>query len=733
ILTCHFTMMPNMPNASTQDSASTQQDLSIKAPENVPSQYHHFVPQFLLKNFVDACVPIKNGSATSAGRRAGKKRRYKPDPTVNRVDLFSETPEVIEIPVKRILGKTDMYRDTNKPCAEQQHVEMMFSQVESRTSRIFRNITKAFDEGHRGIWITRDERNLVRKFLFLMKYRGPTFYGRYNHETASEYDANDREKMLEYMQKKGFERPIDVWFDNIKTIIELDMDDELNWISELPERMYPDDAKWAIMHCQSFFMAICTPSNPQDEFLLTDNCYHVSEGAFQCFVSLETGESKEGAWTNFHEFAPISPKLMIVLRNFILPSPEEDSLPGVKAEKEMLWSLAVERFHGSDVNSTLADLPITKPDNNYSHKTKGILQFQDENFSLQRHHKFFFSFFPIDTHHVNKIHCVFLDNASSCTSVIFRSKESFRQTLEWYLTEPGWVGKRVTSLPGDGRRLYLLKLAAVLKQLGSDKEPTWEEIDVSKIRNDIKHQLLQKGLFELFPELLDCIPDDNSTKFMQIYNSLGGSKQTIIKDLRQVYLMMRLRIKIDVWSKGLDETLRERNRNLLMDAYTRLPSHRFWLYTKHWRDTIVRRPGDRRFEENAQPQNLNILMKVAVDNDNKLKKKPGYELSWKITMDENGAENFRMIRILAFNRIRDIETLATKCREAVVNELGLRKGASNHPLFTKSEIIELFTRMRVQQKFQSTLRGRLEANALNDLMKTFFELIYPCPAKVLYL
>lgn len=42
-------------------------------------------------------------------------------------------------------------------------------------------------------------------------------------------------------------------------------------------------------------------------------------------------------------------------------------------------------------------------------------------------------------------------------------------------------------------------------------------------------------------------------------------------------------------------------------------------------------------------------MKVAVDNDNKLMKKPGYSLSWKITMDESGAENFRMIRLLAFN------------------------------------------------------------------------------------
>ncbi|KAK4066127.1 uncharacterized protein Triagg1_8195 [Trichoderma aggressivum f. europaeum] len=653
-------MMPNMPNTSTQDSASTQQDLSTSMLENAPSQYHHFVPQFLLKNFVDACVPSQHGSTTSKNRRARRGKR-KTDPTVNRVDLSSETPEVIEIPVKRILGKTDMYRDTNKPSAEQQHVEMMFGDVESRTSRIIRNITKAFNEGDRGIWLTRGERNLLRKFLFLMKYRGPTFYGRYNHETASGYDANDRERMLEYMRKKGFERPIDVWFDNIKTIIELDMDDELDWISELPERMYPDDARWAISHCESMFMAICTPSKAQDEFILTDNCYHVFEGPNQCMVNPETGELQDGAWTNFHEFAPVSPKLMIVLRSFLLPSPEEDSLPGVKAEKDMLWSLVVERFHGSDVDSTLADLPIAKPDNNYTYRENDVLQFRDEVFSRQPHHKFFFNFFPIDTHHVNKIHCVFLDNASSCTSVIFQSKESFRQTLEWYLAGPGWVGKRIISLPGDGRRLFLQKLAAVLKQMGSNKEPVWEDIDLSKMRNDIQDQLSEKGLFELFPELLDHIPD--GTEFMQLYNSLGGSKQTLAKDTKQVFLMMKLRIKIDVWSRGLDEALRERNRNLLMDAYTRLPSHRFWLYTKHWRDTILRGPGRSRMNENTQSQNandkgpedaiargnkLNILMKVAVDNDIKLKKKPGHELSWKFTRDKSGAENFMAIRALAF-------------------------------------------------------------------------------------
>ncbi len=75
----------------------------------------------------------------------------------------------------------------------------------------------------RGIW--------SEKFIFLMKYRGPTFCRRYNHESAAGYDSNDRERMLDYMRKKGFERPIDVWLDNIEAVIDLDMDEELRWIS----------------------------------------------------------------------------------------------------------------------------------------------------------------------------------------------------------------------------------------------------------------------------------------------------------------------------------------------------------------------------------------------------------------------------------------------------------------------------------------------------------------------
>lgn len=42
--------------------------------------------------------------------------------------------------------------------------------------------------------------------------------------------------------------------------------------------------------------------------------------------------------------------------------------------------------------------------------------------------------------------------------------------------------------------------------------------------------------------------------------------------------MWMLRVKIDVWSQGLDESLRNRNRLLLIEIYLRLPPRRVWFF-----------------------------------------------------------------------------------------------------------------------------------------------------------
>lgn len=70
-----------------------------------------------------------------------------------RVDhrLSSETLDIIETLVKRVLGQTDMYRDTNKPYSGQYLIEEIISRLESKVSAIFRKITKLFDEGYCGL------------------------------------------------------------------------------------------------------------------------------------------------------------------------------------------------------------------------------------------------------------------------------------------------------------------------------------------------------------------------------------------------------------------------------------------------------------------------------------------------------------------------------------------------------------------------------------------------------
>jgi len=51
----------------------------------------------------------------------------------------------------------------------------------------------------------------------------------------------------------------------------------------------------------------------------------------------------------------------------------------------------------------------------------------------------------------------------------------------------------------------------------------------------------------------------------------------------QARRMVKLRIKIDVWSKGLDERKRVKIRENLRDLFCQLPVRRLWFYLKQLR------------------------------------------------------------------------------------------------------------------------------------------------------
>lgn len=213
---------------------------------------------------------------------------------------------------------------------------------------------------------------------------------------------------------------MDVWLNNLKTIMELHMDPEGKWTLDLPKRMFVDDAIWFITHAQYMHMAICTPSNSSNEIILTDNSYNVFEGP-NCFITDEYTRKVEGVfYTPLHEFAPISPKLMIVLRSFLLPVPEEDANPHMKQNREAFHCMAVDMVYKFEVKSLLADLPIAKAQNNYSTIDNGHLQLNNgEDWKRSKDDKFCFEYFLIGREHVQTINGIFLDNAYTSSRIVF--------------------------------------------------------------------------------------------------------------------------------------------------------------------------------------------------------------------------------------------------------------------------------------------------------------------------
>jgi len=326
--------------------------------------------------------------------------------------------------------------------------------------------------------------------------------------------------LWEFMAERGFKRPVDVWFDNLKTIIELRMDPEKNWVKDLPKHMFFEDAMWFIMHVEWSYMAICTPSNPRDEFILTDNSYNVFEGPNSFVTDKYTGKVEGRAHAPLHEFAPISPKLMIVLRSCVLPVPEEDTNPEIKEERAFMHYMALDSVYNRKVKSLLSDLPITKARNNYSDIVNNRVQLNaGEDGNLRKDHKFCFKYFPIGTEHVDIINGVFLQNAHACSRVVFATKDSLSRTLEAHLIAPWNI---IIGGEADPRLKFLKKLAILSKSLGSEKECIWREEPAPEVQNyeTSRQEILERRRFfsKIFKEDWKY---DTDNEFIKIYNYIG--------------------------------------------------------------------------------------------------------------------------------------------------------------------------------------------------------------------
>lgn len=457
------------------------------------SQYHHYVPRFILRNYVDP----KQQPVVNTGNKKQKKNKQRRiqqtrDFMLNVVNLQDVGLE--QQPLSQIFGVTDMYRDFDTSKPDQHYLEKELSKLESRAGEVLANVRKAFDAGKGQIELLRGERNDLRKFLFIMLYRNRMFQSRFNIP-VEEYSANDKEAMLAYMKEKNFTKPIDVWFSNIRAFLELKIVGNENWMEKITSQAYPPDARWFFMYMQKSFLSFCTPKDPEDEFLLTQNAYSIYEGC-----------TSERAWTDSHNFAPVSPKLIIVLRSLLLPNGFDEDEP----ERLELLEIAKSMHPNPEkVRSILVDLPVTKALNNYS-------KIVDQKYVLlptkirPENHRFCFKFFPISTAHAQKINSIMLEEALGTSALVYKTSLSLRRAVEAYFEDtdfktmikvPPFMESLLSSfatmhLPGQGVHYkwtdthgipYLNTLKQVARQLGSASVAKYTILDPNSPKNDFSN------------------------------------------------------------------------------------------------------------------------------------------------------------------------------------------------------------------------------------------------------
>ncbi|CZR60705.1 uncharacterized protein PAC_10601 [Phialocephala subalpina] len=672
------------------------------------SQYHHFIPRFILRNYSH---PGESPTGPRTSKKRGKRKNgpCSTEPMLYGINLAGEEPEITETSVAKTFGMIDMYRDLSASTRQHQ-IEQQLSVLESRAGEIISTIRKAFEAGKADVWITRTQRDTLRKFLFIMKYRSRTFHRRYCHDNSDDYDADDREKMLKYMKETGIKKPIDVWFDNIKGILDLKMDYRMEWIEKIQKRIYPDDAKWFISNVQGFYMALITPTNTDDEFLLTQNAYSIHEGASSERLNPVTRKMELSAYTEFHVFAPIAPRLLIVLRNFILPVPEEDFDDTIREHREMFYKASVDGHpRPEEARLSLRDLPISKALNSYSKIIDGRLV-PINGGPTGANDKFGFRFFSTPEEYVNKINGIMLEESHRIDLIVFNNKSTTYKTLEHYLASR-------SEFDIDSSRLRAIKKLNLAAKLLATTIPTQDIPDPWP--NPSREEVPADKVHALFIQ-------DNKAK--ELYFELSG-KALDSKDFDQACGLLYMRIKLDSSTRGLPTETREAKRNRFLEVYDQFPVQVVWIYLKRIR--FMKLGGtmigiQNTLEDYVLPaQHLHGLEDVVAAS------KPIWGLISELTLDDDGLKRLHEEKELVLGTqgsicdcgIPKIEEAAKAMREIVKDNWQKMWKSPLDPIFSEDEKIELLTRDLVRGYNDEGTGKRLVENL--ELEKVLFDVVYP--------
>ena len=474
-------------------------------PEQKRSQYQHFIPCLVLRTF-----------ATPESRALGGRRGAL-------VNVYSMKDACITpTPIARCYGHPNMYQDVS--ATDEMHIEKALAVLEGLAARAVERVKREQAKGASSVTLNRVEKNYIRKFLFVMKYRGPFFWTKYNH-ALGDYRHADRELVLEFMRKRGFTKPIEVWLHNLKTILDTPIDPKYDWESTIRKNCFIHDGIWFIHNMNDFFMAFVQPANPDNEFIITDVAFGIHEGPTEVLFTKEDSlhasnfslrAKSYGYYTEFHKMAPFSPKLLLVLR--------WHSLINEETKRDLRELADISRSPGSHqwkVPSAFDKLHLDLPQKTYVVDVG--TQTDEDTFEFTLH--------KISDQDVWQFNSLFLEHVRQ--NITWHSNAALKRTLIEYLNAEKFLEKPTVAFglgeeelrrhPAIIRREQLYRLLAILEgHQGKGMElpvPPLSshigkmlEFEGRLSRNPFAQGYLKMGMFSFstrlpsFPELVELEP-----------------------------------------------------------------------------------------------------------------------------------------------------------------------------------------------------------------------------------
>ena len=328
--------------------------------------------------------------------------------------------------IGRSYGIPDMYKDLDHERVYR--VEELLSKLESSVAIIYHKIKQIHKNGRSKFSITRKERNILRKFLFFMRYRSHKFWSKYTG-TIDTYERSDRNRLIKFLEERSITNLRQVWLLNLEVIIRTEIDADGEWLQIIDREMFGDDAGMYVFHMSESYIAFCEPQSSEDEFILTDNGFGIFEGPVVYDTTNLKTTGADGSppqlgdptYTEFHKLASLSPRLIMVLRsNFLRDEPIWEK------RRKVLNQLEPRR----NSDSVLQDLPIKPPKIHYwlPGKSKPVHTLEDE---------FFFEISKAKTEQVHVINTIMLEEA--VRSITWVSDESLVRSLRAFLGNPRFM------------------------------------------------------------------------------------------------------------------------------------------------------------------------------------------------------------------------------------------------------------------------------------------------------